>query len=91
MQAVSPDFQTVSFGEQVELLAAEVTPRRDAARVSAVWRFSSPGEAYVNVHFAGTEHESRKQWVKCRPEDVGQPIVMNMVVYQGEIRSSRWA
>ena len=88
MQSVSPNFQTVNFGEQVELLAFDVVPRRDAARVNAVLKFSSPGEALVSVHFAGTEHESRTRAIICSPEDVGQPIVMNMVVYQGKFENA---
>ncbi|MDB4766916.1 acyltransferase [bacterium] len=88
MQSVSPDFQPVIFGQHAELLAANIVPRRDAARFSAVWKFSSPGEAFVNVHFAGTEHDSRKQTITCRPQDVGQPIVMNMVLYQGKFEEA---
>ena len=84
MQSAPTDFQTVKFGEKVELLAADVVFRRRAARVSAVLKFTSPGQVFVNVHFGGTNHESRKQTVTCRPEEVGQPIVMNMVVHQGK-------
>ena len=88
MQSVSPDFEAVDFGDQVELLAFDVVPRRDASRVVAVWKFSSPGAAVVSVHFAGTEFVSRKATINCRPEDVGQPIVMNMLVYQGKFEKA---
>ena len=88
LQSVSPDFQAVNFGRQVELLAANVTPRRDAARVSTVWKFSSPGEAFVSIHFAGTEFGTRRQKISCRPEDVGRPILTSTVVYQGKIKEA---
>ncbi|MDB2686923.1 acyltransferase [Mariniblastus sp.] len=88
MQSVSPDFETVNFGEKVELLAFDVIPRRDAARFTAVWKFSSPGSALVNVHFAGTEFLSRERVINCGPEDVGQPIVMNMIVYPGKFEEA---
>ena len=88
MQSVSHNFETVDFGDQVELLAFDIIPRRDASRVVAVWKFSSPGAAVVSVHFAGTEYDSRKATINCRPEDVGQPIVMNMLVYQGKFEEA---
>ena len=88
MQSVSPNFQTVNFGEKVKLLAFDIIPRRDAARVNAVWKFSSPGKALVHMHFAGTEHVSRERVIVCRPEDVGKPIVMNMIVYPGKFEEA---
>jgi len=84
MKSASPEFQPIFFGDQVELMAADVVPRRDAARVNTVWRFSSPGTAIVSVHFAGTEYDSRQQEIHCGPELVGQPLTMNMVVYEGK-------
>ena len=88
MQSAPSDFRAVNFGADVELIAADVTPRRNAARVSTVWKFSSPGKAIVSVHFAGTEHVSRRKAITCRPEDVNQPIVMSMVVYQGKFEEA---
>ena len=85
MQSVPDDFEPICFGEQVELLGTEVAMRRNAARVSAVLRFSAPGTALVKVHFKGTEHESRKQEIHCSPDEVGQPLVMSMVVYEGKL------
>ncbi len=84
LESASPEFQTVSFGEQVELLAADIVPRRGSARVNTVWRFSSPGTAIAKIHFAGTEYDSRQQKISCGPESVGQPLVVSMVVYQGK-------
>ena len=88
IQSVSPEFQAVNFGKQVELLAADVVPRRDSARVNAVWKFAAPGKAIVSVHFAGTEHDNRTQVITCRREDVGKPIVMSMIVYQGKFEEA---
>ncbi len=84
MESASPEFQSVAFGEQVQLLAADIVPRRGCARVNTVWRFSRPGTAIVKIHFAGTEYDSRQQKISCGPEAVGQPLVISMVVYQGK-------
>ena len=84
VESASPEFQTVSFGDQVELLAADVVPRRGSSRVNTVWRFSRPGTAIAKVHFAGTDFDSRQQQIFCGPESVGQPLVVSMVVYQGK-------
>ena len=84
VESASPEFQPVSFGEQVELLAADVVPRRGSARVNTVWRFSSPGTAIAKIHFAGTDFDSRQQRISCDSESVGQPLVVSMVVYQGK-------
>lgn len=84
MKSASPEFQPVHFGNQVELLAADVVPRRDAARVNTVWRFSKPGTAIVSVHFAGTDYDNRQQEIYCSPESVGQALVMSMVIYEGK-------
>ena len=88
IKSASLEFQPVLFGDQIELLAADVVPRRDAARVNTVWRFSSPGTAIVSVHFAGTDYDSRQQEIYCSPELVGQPFVMNMVVYEGKYEAA---
>ena len=85
---MSPEFEPVLFGDQVELLAADVVPRRDAARVNTVWRFSSPGTAIASIHFAGTDLDSRQQEIYCSPDLVGQPLAMNMVVYEGKYEAA---
>ena len=84
VESASPEFQTVSFGDQVELLAADIVPRRGSSRVNTVWRFSRPGTAIAKIHFAGTDFESRQQQIFCGPEAIGQPLVVSMVVYQGK-------
>lgn len=84
MESATQKFQPVAFSEQVELLAADVVPRRGSARVNTVWRFSSPGTAIAKIHFAGTDFDSRQQKISCAPESVGQPLVVSMVVYQGK-------
>ncbi len=87
-ESASPEFHPVAFGDQVELLAVDVVPRRDAARINTVWRFSSSGTAIVSIHFAGTDYDSRQQEVYCSPELVGQPLAMNMVVYEGKYEAA---
>ena len=82
LKSVSPEFQTVQFSGQAELLAAEIVPRRGKARINTVWRFSSPGTALISLHFAGTEHQCHRREIHCHPEMVGQPLVTNMMVDQ---------
>ena len=88
MKSVPLDFQTVEFGEQVELLAADIIPRRGVTRFSTVWKFSTPGKAIVSLHFPGTGHDSRVQEVTCRPEDVGQPVIVNSNVHPGKFEAA---
>jgi len=83
LESVSSDFQPVQFGAQAELLGAGVVPRREAARVNTVWKFSSPASGYVTVHFAGTDFEGRNHGFVCGPDMVGQPFVVKMIVYEG--------
>ena len=40
------------------------------------------------MHFAGTEFPNRERKINCGPEDVGQPIVMNMIVYPGKFEEA---
>ena len=85
----TPDqFQPVSFGDQAELIAVDVVPRRDAMRINMVWRFTTPGTALASIHFSGTEFESRQQAVHCAPDVVGKPLVMSMNVYEGKYKSA---
>jgi len=88
LASVSSEIQPVSFGKRAELLVAEVIPRRDAARVNTVWRFSSPGTALISVHFVGTEHPTERREIVCSQEMVGQPLVTNMIVDQGKYEAA---
>ena len=84
LETVPSGFQPVHFGEQTELLAVDVVPRRDAMRINTVWRFSKPGTALMSLHFTGTTHGDRQQEIVCGPEDVGRPICTKLNVYQGK-------
>lgn len=84
LDSTSPEFQTVRFSPQAELLGAEIVPRRGTARINSVWRFSSPGTALISLHFTGTEHHCHQREIVCPADKVGQPLVTNMVVHHGK-------
>lgn len=84
LESASPDFQTVKFSGQAELLAAQIVPRRSMARVNTVWRFSQPGTALISLHFTGTEHSCHRREIVCHNDEVGQPLVTNMIIDQGK-------
>ena len=81
LESVSPRFQPVSFGDHTELLAADVVPRRNAILINSVWRFSRPATATINLHFSGTEFESRQKKIVCSPENVGRPLFNKLIVF----------
>ena len=86
LKSAPAEFQPVQFGGQAKLLAIDAVPRRDATRINLIWRFTTPGTALVNIHFSGTEFESRQQAIHCGPDVVGKPLVMSMTIYEGKYK-----
>ena len=83
LESALPEFQAVLFNEQAELLATQMVPRRGTARVNTVWRFSRPGTALISLHFTGTEHPCHQREIVCHADEVGQPLVTNMMIDEG--------
>ena len=83
LESVSPEFQAVPFGDHAELLAVDVVPRRDAIFIYSVWQFSKPTTATLNLHFSGTEFESRQKEIVCAAENVGRPVFNKLMLFHG--------
>jgi peptidoglycan/LPS O-acetylase OafA/YrhL len=82
LDSASPQFPSVMFNGQAELLAAEMVPRRGQARVNTVWRFTRPGTALISLHFSGTKHQCHRREIVCHHDEVGQPLISNMLIDQ---------